>query len=138
MLTLWNYNSSTNDLYVLWNQFSSFEYKINANMFKVATSTSLSPPPPHPTPLGHHRAPSWTFCSVQQLPTSYFIYIYLFIYMDKFCKLAYVKSIFQCSWTTPAAIIWGRNTASYFITACFKLKTQLWALWPLLCYLTYL
>ena len=28
-------------------------------------------PIPHPTPLGHHRAPEWAPCIVQQLPTSY-------------------------------------------------------------------
>ena len=27
--------------------------------------------PPHVTPLGHHRAPGWAPCVVEQLPTSY-------------------------------------------------------------------
>ena len=35
------------------------------------TSQTPSHPPPHPTPLGHHRALSWTPCAIQQLPTSY-------------------------------------------------------------------
>ena len=30
-----------------------------------------SHPPPHPTHLGHHRAPSWAPCAIQQVPTSY-------------------------------------------------------------------
>ena len=29
---------------------------------------------PHPTHLGHHRAPSWAPCAVQQVPTSYQFY----------------------------------------------------------------
>ena len=29
------------------------------------------PPAPHTTPLGHHRAPSWAPCIIQQVPTSY-------------------------------------------------------------------
>ena len=34
----------------------------------------LPPKSPHPTPLGHHRAPSWVPCAVQHLPTSYLFY----------------------------------------------------------------
>ena len=30
--------------------------------------------PLHPTPLGHHRAPSWAPYTTQQLPTSYLLY----------------------------------------------------------------
>ena len=31
-------------------------------------------PPPHPTPLGHHRAPSWAPCAIQHFPTSCLFY----------------------------------------------------------------
>ena len=30
----------------------------------------LPPKSPHPTPLGHHRAPSWVPCAIQPHPTS--------------------------------------------------------------------
>ena len=30
-------------------------------------------PPSHLSPLGHHRAPGWTPCTIQQLPASCFI-----------------------------------------------------------------
>ena len=30
--------------------------------------------PPHPIPLGHHRAPGWAPCVIQQLPTSYLFF----------------------------------------------------------------
>ena len=42
--------------------------------------THISPPswaflpPLHPTPLGHHRAPSWAICATEQLPTSCLFY----------------------------------------------------------------
>ena len=29
------------------------------------------PPIPHPTPLGHHRPPSWAPCATRQVPASY-------------------------------------------------------------------
>ena len=35
---------------------------------------SLSPTRPHSMPLGYHRAPSWTPCVIQLLPTSYEFY----------------------------------------------------------------
>ena len=36
----------------------------------------LEPPshPPYPTPLGHHKAPSWSPCAMLLLPTSYFTF----------------------------------------------------------------
>ena len=35
------------------------------------------PPTPHPTPLDHHRAPSWVSCALQQVPTSYLFYTWV-------------------------------------------------------------
>ena len=32
--------------------------------------------PPHPTPLGGHKAPSWSPCAMRLLPTSYLFYIW--------------------------------------------------------------
>ena len=29
---------------------------------------------PYPTPLGHHRAPGWASCVIQQLPISSLFY----------------------------------------------------------------
>ena len=40
-------------------------------MYTYILSLLNLPPPPHPTLLGHHRALSWAFCAIQQLPTSY-------------------------------------------------------------------
>ena len=40
------------------------------------------PPGSHPTPLGHHRAPGWAPCVIQQLPTSYLFYTRSYIYVS--------------------------------------------------------
>ena len=32
--------------------------------------------PPYPIPLGRHKAPSWSPCAMQQLPTSHPFYIW--------------------------------------------------------------
>ena len=39
------------------------------------------PPPPYTTPLGGHKAPSWSPCAMQLLPTSYLFYIWKCIYV---------------------------------------------------------
>ena len=41
----------------------------------------LEPPshPPYPTPLGGHKAPSWSPCAMWLLPTSYLFYIWCFL-----------------------------------------------------------
>ena len=50
--------------------------------------THISPPswaflpPLHPTPLGHHRAPSWAPYAVEQLPTSYLFYTWYCTYVN--------------------------------------------------------
>ena len=33
--------------------------------------TYIPSPPPHPTPVSHHRSPSWPSCAIQQLLTSH-------------------------------------------------------------------
>ena len=38
------------------------------------------PPPSSPTPLGHHRAPSWAPCAIRHLPTSQQIYMAVYIH----------------------------------------------------------
>ena len=43
---------------------------------------SPSYPHPHPTPLGHHRAPSWAPCAIRQSPTSYLLYTWSCIYVN--------------------------------------------------------
>ena len=37
--------------------------------------------PPYPTPLGGHKAPSWSPCAMRLLPTSYLFYIWQCIYV---------------------------------------------------------
>ena len=37
---------------------------------------------PHPTPLGHHWAPSWAPCAIQQLPTSHLFHTWWCIYAN--------------------------------------------------------
>ena len=49
------------------------------NMWTSSKYTYIPPsgaslPPPHPTHLGHHGAPGWAPCIIQQLPTSYLFY----------------------------------------------------------------
>ena len=51
------------------------------------THIPISPPscvslhPPYPTPLGGHKAQSWSPCAMQLLPTSYPFYIWYCIYV---------------------------------------------------------
>ena len=40
------------------------------------------PPLPHLTPQGHHRAPGWAPCVIQQLLISYLFYTWQRIYVD--------------------------------------------------------
>ena len=40
------------------------------------------PPPTHPTHLGHHRAPSWAPCAIQQVLTSYLFYTRYCLYVN--------------------------------------------------------
>ena len=41
--------------------------------------------PPHPTPLVHHRAPSWAPCAQQQLPSSHSFYTWLRLCVNPIC-----------------------------------------------------
>ena len=44
----------------------------------IPISLPLEPPsyPPHPTPIGGHKASSWSPCAMQLLPTSHLFYIW--------------------------------------------------------------
>ena len=46
----------------------------------TSPSSWVSLPLPHPIHLGHHRAPSWASCTIQQLPTSCLFYTWWCIY----------------------------------------------------------
>ena len=48
---------------------------INFKYTYIHSLLNLSPTHLSPTPLGHHRAPSWAPCAVEQLPTSYFTHV---------------------------------------------------------------
>ena len=49
-----------------------------------------------PTPLGHHRAPSWTLCAAQQLPTSYCIHSPVYTY-PQFSSVQFSRSVMSNS-----------------------------------------
>ena len=49
-------------------------YKEVNQLYVYIYPLPVGPPSLHPTPLGHHRSPSWTPCAIQQLPTSYLFY----------------------------------------------------------------
>ena len=51
-------------------------------MYTYIPSLLDLPLPPHPTPLDHHRAPSWASCALQQVPTSYLFYTWVCICVD--------------------------------------------------------
>ena len=51
-------------------------------------SWTPSHPIPYPTTLGHHRAPGWDPCAIQQLPTSYLFYTWQCLYVN----------IYWCVW----------------------------------------
>ena len=52
---------------------------ISLNYAYVPSFLSL-PRFPHPTPLGHHRAPHWAPCAIEQLPVSYLCYTWQCMY----------------------------------------------------------
>ena len=56
-------------------------------------SSLLSLPP---TPLGHHRAPSWALCAMQQLPTSYLLYTWWCIYVSPTLSICPTLSFLHC------------------------------------------
>ena len=43
-------------------------------MYTYIPPSWTSLPRLHPTHLGHHRAPGWALCAIQQVPTSYLFY----------------------------------------------------------------
>ena len=49
---------------------------LSEGFFTTSPTSLLDLTPPHlcPTPLAHHRTLSWTYCPIQQLPTSYLFY----------------------------------------------------------------
>ena len=72
---------------------------------------SPSHPQPHPTPLGHHRAPSWAPCAMQELPTSFYfthgsVYMSIpishFIPPSPFPPCPKVHSLHLCLYSYPA------------------------------------
>ena len=50
--------------------------------YTFITSLLSLPPLPYPTPQGHHRAPGWAPCVIQQLLISYLFYTWQRIYVD--------------------------------------------------------
>ena len=62
--------------WLLYNVFISTIQQCESAISKHMPPHSYAslPPPPHPNPLGHHRAPSWAPCVVEQCPTSYLFY----------------------------------------------------------------
>ena len=67
--------------------------------------------PPYPTPLGGHKAPSWSPCAMQLLPTSYFTFGSVYMSMPlSYFVLAYpspslcpqVHSLRLCLYSCPA------------------------------------
>ena len=66
--------------------------------------------PPYPTPLGGHKAPSWSPCAMRLLPTSYLFYIWLCMYVSatlslrpslpfRSCVLKLVQKPFLLGWS---------------------------------------
>ena len=64
----------------------SFCYTMNWISYMYTYIPSLLDLPPTPTPnpthLGHHRAPSWAPCVIQQVPTSYLFYTWQCRYVN--------------------------------------------------------
>ena len=49
--------------------------------------------PPHPTPLGGHKAQSWSLCAMRLLPTSYFTFgsVYMSMPLSLFVETCILK-----------------------------------------------
>ena len=65
-------------IFILIISFSIFFPPSSLPSFLPFSSLLHLPPshPPHPTPLGGHKAPSWSPCAMRLLPTSYLFYIW--------------------------------------------------------------
>ena len=81
--------------------------------------------PPYPSPLGGHKALSWSPCAMQLLPTSYLFYIWYCIYVNATLSLRpslplppprVLKPIlYVCLYSCPACL---RNTVYTCILFC--------------------
>ena len=55
------------------------------------------PPDPHPTPLGHHRAPSWPSSAIQQAPTKLSI-AHMVVYISEETRAPHSSTL---AWKIP-------------------------------------
>ena len=74
-----------------------------------AVCIPISPPPgtyPHPIPLGHHRAPSWAPCAIQQLPTIYSTHcsVYISDPISQFIPTSSSSLVSVCSFPTSVSL----------------------------------
>ena len=71
-------------LFLYWSIITSCCVRFRCGMKWISHMYTYMPSllDPHPTPLGHHRAPSWTPCVTEQLPTSYLFYTWWCIYVS--------------------------------------------------------
>ena len=83
------YNLDTYNSFLLLLEYNCFTMLCFCGTTKWISYTYTSlpsllglPPPPHPPHLGHHRAPSWAPCAIQQVPTSYLFYTWWCIYVN--------------------------------------------------------
>ena len=74
-------------------------------------SSSSLPHPPHATPVGRHKASSWSPCAIQQLPTSYLFYTWSCMYVNATLQVLYV------------CFLTGSTQAVFFVYLFFALTS---------------
>ena len=108
----------------------------------------LEPPfhPPYPTLLGHHKALRWSPCAMLLLPTSYFIFgsVYMWMLLSLLpsfpLPLCVLKSILYVYVFIPALQL-GSSVPFFFrfpiyalaYSICFSLSDLLHTVWQTLC-----
>ena len=75
--------------------FLLYNKEISHNYTYITSLLSLCPSS-HPTPLGHHRAPIWAPCVIQQFLTSSLVYTWQCINVDATCSTLPTLSFPHC------------------------------------------
>ena len=64
----------------------------------------VSFPPHNPTPLCHHRAPSWALCAIEQLPISYLFYTWQCIHVNTTLPVFPLPPMSTCLFSTSVSL----------------------------------
>ena len=92
---------------------------------RISSLLSLPPShPPYPTPLGGHKAPSWSPCAMQLLPTSYFTIgsVYMSMPLSHFVTAYPTPSPYPQVHSLVGLCLYSRLAPRFFMTFFFFLS----------------